>query len=700
MKAITGLPFGVDRMSRGRLRSSALALSMAWLTSVAGAAASDFRFQPFVLHDESLPATADTVAIADVTGDGRKDVVLVLRDWFAAPEGSLALVYAQTTGGTLAPPSSHPYLGTTDGFGTKLQTADLDRDGSADIVIGHDQGFTVLLSRRGGTMRTFLVEDAGSISSMAMGDLDQDGRPDVARQSENVLTVFFGRGDGTFPRSNRLAIRNGGRPGGMRVGDVTGDGLADIVVADQVGIVIFPGKGGGAFAKGIEYGYSSYADDPRGFRSVALVDANRDGRLDVATTVAANQPRSALWIFEQGDDGKLSPPRTMWTYDMAMALTALDLDHNGYQDLIVAHGGWYAFGYYLQIREGLEPERGTELPYASLYPPHGIDAGDIDGDGCSDAAVADYNHGLLLLQGNGCLEPWAPANDLKSDFDGDGRSDIFWHQAPSGSSVIWRGASYLQQIPVTRVTDPRWKLVAMADFDGDGRTDLFWRHVTTGSNVIWRRGDYLRSVSATAVTNTHWEVVGAGDFDGDGKDDLLWRHAVSGANAVWGAGSYRNARALTTVRNRDWLVVGVGDFNGDGRADIFWRHRFTGQNTTWAGGDSRLTLGNDSSLPIYWQVAGIGDFDQDGRSDLVWRHASAGHIAIWPTGDSRSQRNLPGVADLAWKIAGVADYDHDGRADLLWRHARSGRNVVWRGAQSSAKYDLTRVTNLNWQPLR
>ncbi len=683
------------------MRNASLVLLIAWLAVAAAAAvASDFRFQPFVLHDANIPATADTVAIADVTGDGRRDVVLVLRDPFGSLDGSLALVYAQTSRGTLAPPVSHPYSGTTEGFGTKLQTADLDRDGVADIVIGHDQGFTALLTRRGGAMPTRLVEDAGNITAMAVGDVDRDGRPDVVRQSGEVLKVFFGRGDGTFPKSSRLAIRHGGRPGGMRVGDVTGDGLADIVVVDQIGIVIFPGKGDGAFARAIQYDYESFVEDIRGFRSVALLDANRDGRLDVVATVAANQPLSTLWIFEQRDDGRLSQPRTMWTYDLAVALTAVDLDHNGYQDLMLAHGGWHALGYYLQIHEGLEPERGAELPYATWYTPHGIDAGDIDGDGCSDAAVADYNHGLLLLKGTGCLEPWAPANHVGSDFDGDGRTDIFWHQTPSGASVVWKSGSYLNQIPVTRVTDPRWKLAGSGDFDGDGRTDLFWRHSTTGANVIWRGGDYLRSVSATAVTNTHWEVVGIGDFDGDGTDDLLWRHAVSGANAVWGSGSYRNSRALTAVRKRDWLVVGVGDFNGDGRSDIFWRHRFTGQNTVWPGGDSRSPAPADSSLPAAWQVAGIGDLEQDGRSDLVWRHASTGRVSIWPAGDPRAQQNLPRVPDLAWKIAGVADYDNDGKADLLWRHSRSGRNVVWRAAQSNTSYDLTKVTNLNWQPLR
>ena len=30
-------------------------------------------------------------------------------------------------------------------------------------------------------------------------------------------------------------------------------------------------------------------------------------------------------------------------------------------------------------------------------------AGDINGDGCTDAVISDYNHGLVRLLGTGCL---------------------------------------------------------------------------------------------------------------------------------------------------------------------------------------------------------------------------------------------------------------------------------------------------------
>jgi hypothetical protein len=45
------------------------------------------------------------------------------------------------------------------------------------------------------------------------------------------------------------------------------------------------------------------------------------------------------------------------------------------------------------------------IPYASHYQHRALAAGDIDSDGCTDLAVADYNYGLTLLYGRGCGNP-------------------------------------------------------------------------------------------------------------------------------------------------------------------------------------------------------------------------------------------------------------------------------------------------------
>jgi hypothetical protein len=65
-------------------------------------------------------------------------------------------------------------------------------------------------------------------------------------------------------------------------------------------------------------------------------------------------------------------------------------------------------------------------------------------------------------------------------------------------------------------------MVGVGDFDGDGRSDLFWRNDSTGANTIWRSGNNATQTAVAGVANQAWQVVGIGDFDGDGRADLVW----------------------------------------------------------------------------------------------------------------------------------------------------------------------------------
>jgi Ca2+-binding RTX toxin-like protein len=102
------------------------------------------------------------------------------------------------------------------------------------------------------------------------------------------------------------------------------------------------------------------------------------------------------------------------------------------------------------------------------------------------------------------------------------------------------------------------------DFNGDGRSDVLWRH-DNGSFTTW-----LANASGGFVSNdanswngvpTEWRVVGTGDFNGDGRDDVVWRR-TDGAFTEWlaqGNGSFtsNDAHGWTVLPN-SWQVDGVG----------------------------------------------------------------------------------------------------------------------------------------------
>jgi len=281
------------------------------------------------------------------------------------------------------------------------------------------------------------------------------------------------------------------------------------------------------------------------------------------------------------------------------------------------------------------------------------------------------------------------------DFDGDGRSDLFWHHATRNTNSIWRTANSKTETAVTTVTDAAWKIVGVGDFDGDGRSDVVWRNNRTGANSIWRSANSPTQLSVAGVTNLEWQVVGVGDFDGDGRSDLFWRNTSTGANAIWRSADYRAQIPTVGVTNLAWQVVGIGDFNADGRSDVVWHNTTDGSNGIWKSGNNATQQLVTRVTDLNWKIVGVGDFDGDGRADLAWRHATTGADSIWKAGVSTNRIAMISVA-LAWKIQRVADFDGDGRSDLFWRNTSTGANTIWRGADNTTQLQVTGVTDQGW----
>src|SRR3989454_3074625 len=112
--------------------------------------------------------------------------------------------------------------------------------------------------------------------------------------------------------------------------------------------------------------------------------------------------------------------------------------------------------------------------------------------------------------------------------------------------------------------------VMRSDFNGDGTSDILWRNSATGQNTIWFMNGTTVSSSAifSTVSDANWRIAGVGDFNGDGKPDILWRHSVTGQNVIWlmNGTTILSGTAFSTVADLNWSIAGVGDFNGDGKS--------------------------------------------------------------------------------------------------------------------------------------
>jgi len=277
------------------------------------------------------------------------------------------------------------------------------------------------------------------------------------------------------------------------------------------------------------------------------------------------------------------------------------------------------------------------------------------------------------------------------DFNGNGREDILWRHGADGADNIWlmdgagRVTAGPDGGPIDTVPDLNWRVVGRGDFNGDGKTDILWRHAASGSNSIWLMDGASRIGGGpiTARTSAAWQVAGIGDFNADGRADILWRNSSSGANGIWLMNGLTRTGNLTITAVPDlaWQIAGVADFNADGRSDILWRHGINGDNSIWLmDGGTRVGGGPITAVPeVTWQIAGVGDFNGDGKADILWRHGAYGSNSIWLMDGTTRLGGGPTLAvpELTWTVEQVADFDADGKADILWRHGASGSNGIW-----------------------
>jgi hypothetical protein len=306
------------------------------------------------------------------------------------------------------------------------------------------------------------------------------------------------------------------------------------------------------------------------------------------------------------------------------------------------------------------------------------------------------------------------------DLNGDRKPEFVWRHRTTGQNALWylsyanNALTVVGNWSLPSVSDPAWRIVGAADFNHDGRGDLLWRNALTGSNAVWQMNDreILLNAALPAVADRGWAVGAVVDLDADGQADIVWRNCRTGWGAVWymNGASAIDDRWLPS-RSLQWDLAGsscdaLSDFDGNGSPDIVWRNTSDGRNVIWHL-NAFTHLAGDSPLPqvdLSWQMTAVADFNADGLPDVVWRNQTTGANVVWlmsgPTPvtavDLPAVQNLPGQI---WEIAAAADMDGDGKPDLIWRNTTTGANVVWSmdGTTYLSPTLLPRVENTAWR---
>ncbi len=191
--------------------------------------------------------SATTITAADLTGDGRVDLVVPHRD------GGQSHVYVNDGTGTFAGASRVPF-GPAHANIRMSAAADLNGDGRQDLVtIDEKTGVAVYFGEAGGRLSAAVPIGLGDQApyALALGDLDGDRKTDlVVGYIKARPAVFFNDGSGRqFTRV--LFGDDQGTAYGLAIGDVDKDGRLDIAVArSEAPNVLYFGGAAGQPARG------------------------------------------------------------------------------------------------------------------------------------------------------------------------------------------------------------------------------------------------------------------------------------------------------------------------------------------------------------------------------------------------------------------------------------------------------------------
>lgn len=666
--------------------------------------AASFKSPNAVVLDADI--TVKSITTADFTHDGQIDVAATLSS------GAVAVFQGNGFGG-LSPRSSN-FIGMGAGA---IAPIDCDGDGMPNALVGGPTNFIWWLHNGKGIVLGTAFSAAANLHGKPIAiatsaedgrgggipfDLENDGAPDAVAAVDpgmgqmayvEVLTGQKGMAACTF---KSLGYPIGGTPQALAVADVTGDGAVDLILANlgtSPSLTILKNDGRGAFSEATNEGLPSLGQlDSNNQISIAIIDLNGDGHLDVVT---ANKRDSSETSFRRLDTASVffnnmnpnnpfskSPSANYYVGPNPTAVVNLGLQGpTGAPELAFATSGGIGL-----ILAGVGPEIGTlhapQVYRTSRSNLSDVEIGDVDGDGKLDV-VAVSSDGMIgsidIFLGDGL-------GTLRAD--GAKKTDLRWN------------------VGVVAKSDAVVPNASLADLDDDKRLDVLltgWDPGSNQSKLVWRLNktskgepvDFGNEKSIPLGSELNGLAVGTFEKFAGKKLAAIVRDRDPDDSSPGKTGALFAVRfdsSGTPMPAAPWLVqypfgLAVGDVTGDAYSEVVLFNQEpkpAGDMLGFTNMFRVLELDDSGNFATRSSMAApdhapssvcLADMRKDRFSDVVGGDSAYDQVSMIPNasggqfGDAikiSTDPAMPGsVVPMGSKAVGARDLDGDGLPDVV-----------------------------------
>jgi FG-GAP-like repeat/PASTA domain len=382
-----------------------------------GGSAPSFRAARY--FDTSAKA-AESVAIGDLNGDGKPDVVAAHGADFPVELKPLRTVSVLLNrgDGRFQPSHAYPTGKSGDELGAwSVPIGDLTSDGNADLATANPGGKSVSVlvnSGRGQFQPPVNYSIDRQPWDVALVDLDGDGKLDIATANPTTITVLLNRGDGTF--GGKVDFPTGRSTWAFAVRDLNGDGKPDIATANNNGlssVSVLINRGDGTFETNVDFPTGA------GPRGIAIGDLDGDDQPDVVTANGTSSPGGdedwidSVSVLRNKGDGTLRPRRNYRVragnrLDFASVRIG-DVNGDRKPDIVTADESEHAISVFVNSGRGTFRRRFEYGPNPDDDGGLGAEAvalGDLNGDRKLDAVVPMWDEVSVLINAPGlCTVP-------------------------------------------------------------------------------------------------------------------------------------------------------------------------------------------------------------------------------------------------------------------------------------------------------